>query len=589
MSTGARRKNSRVRASLVACVRRAGKQRRHAARRSSSPTGREDKPSSGAIAVVRPPLRLRGRPAANVGKFELLSQRPDDDGMLSLIDRHADQFAGVLSCLDRVLVRGTLLGMRFPGEVGKLLKDARIDTRDFPRWAKTHTASIRDCAEDIAREHGLEIEFIGKKDFRKEDRIADILRRRGDHPGLVHIFSAMESCREYRVAQNGERAWLVEKTNKCLHYYFYFLDPEFGLVFFKVATYAPFSFAFYFNGHSWLARQLAERGIQYRLVDNLFVEIEQWDVAQKIAAKLEARQLHRALDYFARTFCPVVGALKLATQWSIQQIEYSTDLVFKRRKDLADLYQPLIRHALLSIQADNVAAILGRGMPKTGELISDVSVRHGFMRLKHRMEWSSIKVYDKFGIALRVESSTNDPSVFTHPREVHQKDGQIRWKTAKVPKSIYSLEVLRQKLGAANHRYIEFLSALDLPLEGAKHLTHLAASVRENDRSYRGFNLFAGPDLELFQVLARGEFTLNGFRNKDLRKHLTLKTPAVSRCLRRFVTHGLVRKHRGTFKYFLTSEGRRAIVCALALKQTLLTPAFGRLDHEEIFAKLAKI
>lgn len=508
--------------------------------------------------------------------------------MTSLLDRHADELAGVLHCLDRVLVRGTLLGMRFPGETGKLLKDSGVATHDFPRWAKVLTSLIRDRAEEIALEHGLEIEFVSKKDFRKEDRVADILRRRGDHPGLVHIFGAMESCREFRVARNGERSWLVEKSNKCLHYYFYVLDPEFGLVFFKVATYAPFSFTFYFNGHSWLARQLAARGIQHRLVDNLFVEIEQWDVAQKIAAKLEARQLHDALDFFARTFCPVVGKLKLAAQWSIQQIEYSTDIVFKRRKDLADLYEPLIRHALLSLQANDVASILGRRMPKTGELISDISVRHGFKRLKHRMEWSSIKVYDKFGIALRIESSTNDPNVFTHPREVHQKDGQIRWKMAKVPRSIYSLDVLQKKLGAANNRYIDLLSSLDLPLEGAEHVTRLAAPVRENDRSYRGFNLFAGSDLELFQVLARGEFTLNGFRNKDVRKHLALKTPAVSRCLRRLVSHGLIRKHRGTFKYFLTSGGRRAIVCALALKEALLTPAFARLDHDEIFAKLAK-
>ena len=55
--------------------------------------------------------------------------------MTSLIDRHADQIAGVLSCYDRVLIRGTPIGLGFPGAVGKLLKDRGIDTRDFPRWA----------------------------------------------------------------------------------------------------------------------------------------------------------------------------------------------------------------------------------------------------------------------------------------------------------------------------------------------------------------------------------------------------------------------------------------------------------------------
>jgi DNA-binding MarR family transcriptional regulator len=509
--------------------------------------------------------------------------------MTSLIDRHADQIAGVLSCYDRVLIRGTPIGLGFPGAVGKLLKDRGIDTRDFPRWASRLTGLVRENAERIAQEHGLAIEFIRKKDFRKEDRIAEIRQRRGDHPGLVHVFGAMESCTTYRVAQHGKRTWLVKKRSKCLHYYFYFLDPELGLVFFRVATWAPFSIAVYFNGHSWLARQLTDRGIKHRRVDNAFVEIEQWDVAQKIADAFEVPRLHKTLDLFAKTFCPVLDELGLACHWGLQQVEYSCDLVFKRRADLADLYQPLIRHALLSVRAEDVAFILGRGMPKTGELISDVSKRHGFVRIKHRMEWASVKVYDKFGLVLRIETSTNDPSYFTHGRKVHQRDGQIRFKIAKVRRSIYSLDVLRQKLGAANGRYLEFLSTLELPLEGARRLKQLAEPVRQNDRPYRGFNLFAGPDLELFELLARGEFAINGFRNKDLRRHLAMKTAAASRCLRRFVVHDLIRKLPGTFKYFLTAEGRRAIVCALALKQSLLTPAFDGHDHEKIFASLAKI
>lgn len=507
--------------------------------------------------------------------------------MTSLIDRYSDQIAGVLSCFDRVLIRGSLVGVHYPGAVGKWLKEHRIPTRDFPRWAKSLADLIRANAERVALEHGLEVEFIRKKDFRKEDRIAEILRRRGDHPGLVHVFSAMEPCRTYRVAKNGDRTWLVADGGKGKHYYFYFIDPELGLVFFKVATWAPFSIAFYFNGHSWLSRQLTERGVAHRLVDNLLVECERWDVAQAIAKSFDVTRLHKALDLFAKVFCPVVGELGLACHWSLQQIEYSTDLVFKRREDLANLYQPIIRHALLSAKAEDVASILGRGMPRTGELISDLRNRVGFVRLKHRMEWASIKVYDKFEIALRIESTTNDPSFFTQPRTVRKKDGKICFKTAKVPRSIYSLDVMQQKLGAANSRYLDFLAALRLPLEGAKRLKQLAEPVRQKDRPYRGFNLFAGHDLALLQVLARGEFTINGFRNKDLRRHLPLKSAAVSRCLRRLLAHELIYKLRGTFKYFVSSEGRRAIVCALALKETLLSPVFSSLDHDKIFAKLA--
>ena len=117
---------------------------------------------------------------------------------------------------------------------------------------------MRKNAEMLAKQAGVEIEFVRKSNTRKEALIKKVLERRGDHPGLVHILSAMEACQSYRPwhDKRTHETFLKPTTGKCLHYYFYFIDEDLGLCYLRVPTWCPFRLQFYFNGHSWLARQL---------------------------------------------------------------------------------------------------------------------------------------------------------------------------------------------------------------------------------------------------------------------------------------------------------------------------------------------
>src|SRR6202040_3867811 len=81
-----------------------------------------------------------------------------------------------------------------------------------------------------------------------------------------------------------------------LHYYFYFIDAELGLIYLRVPTWCPFRLQFYCNGHSWLARQLAAAGIGFTLADNAFLHIDDWPRAQTLADRLSPDHLHRILD-----------------------------------------------------------------------------------------------------------------------------------------------------------------------------------------------------------------------------------------------------------------------------------------------------
>jgi hypothetical protein len=117
--------------------------------------------------------------------------------MMLLTERYADKILGVLSCFDRVVIQGTLPTFCHAEGMAGFLRSNSIRIFDYPRFAEPLRNELRDNAERIAKENGLGIEFIRKKNFRKEDLIREILKGRGSHPGMVHIFSAMEPCQTY--------------------------------------------------------------------------------------------------------------------------------------------------------------------------------------------------------------------------------------------------------------------------------------------------------------------------------------------------------------------------------------------------------
>jgi hypothetical protein len=498
--------------------------------------------------------------------------------MIVLTERYADKISGVLSCFDRVVITGTLPEICHAEAMGRHLTQQGVRLFDYTQWAEPLREEIRQYAERLASEAGLTIEFIRRKNFRKEDRVRELLNKRGDHPGLVHIFSAMESCPSFKPWYDKAtgKTSLLSTEGRCLHYYFYFIDQELGLCYLRVPTWAPFRLQFYFNGHNQVARQLSGRGIGYRLVDNVFVEIEDFERAQAVADSLRAEALHRLLDRIAGWLCPILPHFKIGYHWSLMQVEYATDIVFGGVKDLRPVYEELIRTAIHTVKPENVATFLGRKLDErfAGEIGNDLRTRIDGTRIKHHMGRNSIKMYDKLGRVLRLETTSNDVTFFKHYRRVEHRDGTWVMKNASVKKSIYSLPALAELMRAANRRYLEFLSALDDPTAGIKDLDRISKPAKEGQRTYRGINLLAEEDRVVLEAIFRGEFNLSGFQSRHLQDLLPGKTPSqVWRLLKRLRTHGLIKKVGRTYKYYVTRLGQAVIGAALKLRRFLLVPA----------------
>ena len=474
--------------------------------------------------------------------------------MTPIIEQHKDHIRGVISCYDRILIQGTLPGIGYAEGMTSYLYAHQIRIFDYARFAEPLRDQIRTQAEALAQKEGLEIEFIRKIDsFRKEDRIREILKKRGQHPGLVHIFSAMESSTAYKPWHDKKthKTFLKPDSGKCLHYYFYFMDPLLGLCHLRVPTWCPLRLQFYCNGHHWLAAQLRQHKIKYQMIDNAFCAIADFDRAQTLADTWDVQTLHLALDSFATLYCPAYKTFGLTYHWSLSQVEYATDIIFDSAEHLKPLYDALLPTSVHAVKADQVATFLGKKLvgQYQGEVGNHFHTRIEGARIKHHMGPSSIKMYDNFGFILRIETTTNDVSFFKHYRKVEQKNGREKFKLASLKKSIYSLNPdLRQILADANRRYLQFLSDIADPSVNLKALHKIAEPVQESGRSYSGYNLFRQEDQTFFQILPRGEFNIAGLHNKNPQKQLGKSTAQISYALRRLRFHGLVKRIGRTYK-----------------------------------------
>jgi len=261
--------------------------------------------------------------------------------------------------------------------------------------------------------------------------------------------------------------------------------------------------------------------------------------------------------------------------WSLTQVDYATYLVWERREDLAPVYDALVRDAVHAVQAAEVASFLGcKAHPLYGgEVGTDFHTRIECCRIKHHMGKASVKMYDKLGRDLCIETTVNGVSFFQHHSRVEHKDETWTMTLTPVKKWNYSLPALCEHLHAANRRYlVEFLSSLDDPTAGMREPDRIGRRVHDGRPTHRGFNIFAGDDLKLFETLLRGEYTLRGFQNRHLQELLGKTSGHFSRLLKRLRTHGLIKKARGTYRYHLTQLGRRLFALALKLRRFYFVP-----------------
>jgi len=506
------------------------------------------------------------------------------------VTQHAAHVTGVLSGFDRLRLMGTLRRLYQPSLMQRYLIRAGVLLKDFAAFASDWTERVRAAAHQLAEQQQRPLTYLHGSTARKELLARDLARRDGLTTGLIGIWSVVEPCLTYFVRKNRAQKKLVLRLEpgKCLHYYFYFLHEQLGLLHLRLQTWFPFALHLCLNGRHWLARQLDQAGLGYVQRENCFTWIEDVPRAQALAREqLQScwptllRPLVEQCHPHAAALC---RPLSLGYYWSVSESEYATDVMFDRPATLARLYPALIRQGIQHFGSTDVLRFLGHKTQANGrvhgnhqgEVLSTLKHRPEGLRLKHQANGNSIKLYDKQGSVLRVETTLNRPHQFRVYRASERDPaGKKRWQVLR--KSVGDLHRRAELCEAANGRYLEALASVRAGESAGRVARAVCRPVVKDGRRHRGLNPWAEPDAALLEVISRGEWTVSGFRNRDVRAalHPGKADPAeqrrrsgqVTRALARLRAHGLIKKVSGSYRYQLTREGRRIITALLAARQ----------------------
>ena len=178
----------------------------------------------------------------------------------------------------------------------------------------------------------------------------------------------------------------------------------------------------YCNGYSWLAFLLSLNNITYQMMDNAFIDIENFEKAPAIADTLSPNQFHTILDDFVRTYCPLIDRLQLTYHL------YAGSICNGHRFRQTELFTGYVRYPYQNRhphgKATDDCKISGEklhGNYQDDDMGNRFNTRIEGTCIRHIMGPACVKLYDKFGIILKIETSTYDVSFFENYRKIEHK------------------------------------------------------------------------------------------------------------------------------------------------------------------------
>lgn len=515
--------------------------------------------------------------------------RPKEDAVEKFLSRYRSLVTGVLSGFDRIVFHGILQRLMRHDGMHFLLMDAKVRLLDFKKFALATTEQLKEASLAEALRKNRPIVYLDSR-VDKQELARKMLAKNPIEQGLICVFKAIEPCMtfEYQRSANLAERGLRLHPGKCLHLYHYWLHPQFGFMNARIQTWFPFNIQICLNGREWLARQLLRKGRNdFKRADNCFT----WLGDPKLAQRLMDDQLRtdwpRALNAIARSINPqhqtIFRCSPMDYYWTAFQTELATDVVFQDPKSLADVYPPLVRYAMDALKSPDVMRFLAQKAPGnfTGEIVTSFKDRAEGVRVKHWLRGNSIKMYDKAGSVLRVETTIGDPTDFKvfRPLQNHPK-GKRQWLPLR--KGVADLFRRAEVSQRSNHTYLTALAATGDTKPCSKIFDAVSQPVIDRGRRVRALRLADANDLALLEAIARGEFAISGFRNRDIRSRLYPASGTdpieqrrlaakVSRQFRILRAHGLVQKIQKTTRYRLTEQGHTLIAAIFATRNADIT------------------
>ena len=494
---------------------------------------------------------------------------------MATVCRFVSKFASIivftLHCFDRVIFKGHL-AMSSVSELERFVDYVlRVRRSHFIKViAPEFSNTLVNYAQALAQKYGRT--YLYRTGFFKKDQWAEsLIHEQRIECGLVGVLCTMETCNSFDLVPSEKRPRFISRPRQQRVLYYYFLDPQLGLIHVRLQTWAPYTFQVYVNGHDWLAQQLARLGMGFVLKHNAFTQLDDPAKAQRQADRFARLDWSKILHRYARLVNPLLRQ-QLAgynIRWVVDQAEFATDIAFQSPSALSGLYRKLLQFAIVTFTPKDILGFLGRKWDRRfdGDVQTEVKTdRLLGTRIKHRMTRNWLKMYDKFGQILRVETVINRPKEFSVYRTRHHRDGKTSQGYFPMNKDVGSLIYYQEQALACNRRYLDALAIVDDPTPAYRELRQLTEQKRVAERSSAGFNPARREDVRFFAAVLDGDHIARGFRNKDIRTALfgidavsRQQSAAVGRLLKRLHHRQLLGKIPRTRRWRVTDAGRQLL------------------------------
>jgi hypothetical protein len=484
-----------------------------------------------------------------------------------------------LECIDRMYLNVYVPGLQYDGGVASFF--CRHRGQRFASsvlMAPISQAFVAAIERFVAEQRLPVVQF--EKGQRKDDVMAAHLARFTGEEGVLFVGKAQEKARVFRTAKRRNPhtgqpyPWLVPTTAMVNHYYFYAVDRDFGPFFLKFCSYFPYNAKLCLNGHEYLKRQLAQRGIAFEALANGIAACAAPARMQQLAdglstAKIDAL-LHKWLDRLPHPFTTRDRRAGYRYRCSILQAEFSLTQVLDQPVMGRLFFDDVIRENLALGRPDQVQLVFGRRVSRQtpGRFRTRVITEGVTPSLHVDYKHSRIKQYHKEGRALRTETTINDP-----------RDFAIR-------KGLSHLSALRKVGFQANRRLLDVQRISHDCAMGETAVAELSRPVTVHGQRAAALRWTDPVVQALWVTLVSFRLTADGWRQRDLRGPLAavlgvppsaLSAGRMSYHLRRLRLHGLIERQPRSHRYHVTARGLRTALFFTRVHARILRPGLARI------------
>ena len=369
------------------------------------------------------------------------------------------------------------------------------------------------------------------------------------------------------------------------HYSFHILDPEWGHITIKISGHPPFPAQVILNGHEYVACQAAKAGIRFTKEGNCFTQVSDAVGLAKIADTLSGQQavgrLQSVCERWIYSSC-LCFALDLEEQkrsgfhyqYSNYQVEYSRNLIFASGREMDQVFQSLIDRSRVLLDLQRVKTILGyQQRPKfhwrkKNSAQWEVTVEkpaYDLTIFKLHCGKLTLKIYTKGERVLRIE-------VVVHNTQALQ-----------CGRTLEKFPIIVLEARDILERFMDALSCIDQCFIADSMLEELPT------RSWVGKTKVGGIDLNkarmrwvIEAVIALAESPSGqGFTASELARQVRLLSNQgqsdygprrAAYDLKKLRAKNIVRRIRQTRRYQPTSDGLRALVALVVLRNKAIKP-----------------